>query len=108
MIRMASCRLGRGCVVDFVCVVMMMFRCFLVLLEVLQNRIGGCTYCVLRPKGWILDRHREISRTLDFYACFFGKGRHVGGMMASLCCLFAESESVKYFMYEKKISIFWI
>ena len=42
---------------------------------VLQNNLMGYTYYLLRPERRVLDRRIEISRTPDFYACFFGRGR---------------------------------
>jgi hypothetical protein len=42
---------------------------------VLRNRIMECTYSWLRPIRPLLGRCTEISRTLDSYVCFFGRGR---------------------------------
>jgi hypothetical protein len=42
---------------------------------VLRNRIRGYTYSWLRPERRALDRRIDISRTLYFYVCFFGRGR---------------------------------
>lgn len=42
---------------------------------VLRNRIRGYTYWSLRPEWLVLGRRIEISRTRDFYACFFGRER---------------------------------
>ena len=41
----------------------------------LRNRIRGYTYWSLRPEWRVLDLRIEISRTLYFYACFFGRER---------------------------------
>ena len=53
---------------------------------VLQNNSMGYTYWLLRPRQRVLDRRREISRTLDFYACFFGRGRR-GLSLCGVWCL---------------------
>ena len=64
MTRRASCRRGRVC-----------GGLRLRLRAVLQNKTRGYTYSWLRPEWWLLGRRTEISRTLHFYACFFGRGR---------------------------------
>ena len=65
----------------------------------LRNKIRGYTYLWLNLERRALDRRTEISRTLNFYACFFGRERRglslfgwcggggVGGV--SSVCLFA-------------------
>ncbi len=47
----------------------------------------GYTYSLLRPRQRVLDRRIEISRTPDFYACFFGRGRRDWWSLFGVWCL---------------------
>jgi hypothetical protein len=77
MIRRASCRRGRVHFGRRFAPLLRLLR--LMWCGVLRNRIRECTYSWLRPIWPLLGRCTEISRTLDFYVCFFGRGRTVGG-----------------------------
>ena len=54
---------------------------------VLQNNLMGYTYYLLRPERRVLDRRIEISRTPDFYACFFGRERRDWWSLFGFWCL---------------------
>ena len=108
---MASCRRGRGC--------------FLLMCDggsgarrwrwrhcvVLQNNSMGYTYYLLRPERRVLDRRIEISRTPDFYACFFGRGRRGWSLFGFWCLMVVDFVVVvvvrKYFNFLGFVC-FWI
>ena len=80
---------------------------------VLRNRIMGCTYSWLRPERRVLDRRIEISRTLYFYVCFFGRGQRdlslfgVGVVVVLVLLLLFRLLIVLNSECVKSISIFW-
>ena len=69
-------------------------------LRVLRNMIEGCTYWLLRLEVRLLDRWREISRTLDSYVCSFG--RELCGM-SSYCLMM----SLYVLIHHKKVFQFY-
>ena len=69
-----------------------------------RNTTAGYTYLWLRPELRLLGRRREISRTLGFYVCFFGRYWFLTLLWLCLCLRLADLIK-KYFNFLLSASI---